>query len=79
MKKWVSVVVPGRLMIAAVGAVLLASLVSSVAPLVGRAQAAEFGCYDLECTTHQVCKMNNCDVCHTDDRCALVPPDPGGD
>jgi hypothetical protein len=57
-------------------AAAIAAVASSAGPLVVRdASARMLACVDIGCTSHQKCQDQNCDLCHTDNRCALVPLD----
>lgn len=38
------------------------------------ATAGALSCYDYGCNSHVSCQGVGCDLCHTDNRCGLVPP-----
>lgn len=62
-----------NVLVAGLIAAAMAAIGASVEPLVVRGSASALGCVDVGCNSHQKCKDNDCDVCHTDNRCGLVP------
>lgn len=67
-----------NVLVSGIAAAAFAALLASFSPLfVTDVAAGEAGCVDLGCRSHVQCEAHKCDLCHSDNRCALIPG--GGD